>query len=167
VHTVVTQVEKSNPGEDDNFLPKMKEFLVQADEDVTQLRRQGEQMNDKFSEACAKFGENPKDVTPEELFGTFKNFVEDVVKADRDNRRAKEELRKAAERAIAAEKKAKQTPGDKVRVQAKDGKDKGILDDLTAELESGTAFRGRRQNRRPPRGAHPRTGAVKVDSSEV
>jgi len=154
IRNTMSSVEKGEPVPGDLFLSTMRKFTETADEGLQQAKQQGELMEEKYKEACAKFGEDTS-TAPEDFFKIFKDLVQDVADAVKLNRKAKEEERKAKERAARA---AAQADRAREMRGPSSGRDRGVLDDLTAELESG-AFR--RQRQRPARGAHPRTGAVK------
>lgn len=149
----------------DCFVDKVETFLKGAEEDLQRVTSTEEQMKAKFTEACTLFGESAADTTPEDLFGIFAEFSASLQQAQRENREVREAQRRADDKAAAEAARAAATRNKRQKIRVDDdGKDKGIMDDLTAALASGSAFRkGPRKNRRP-RGAV--TGRTASSSSE-
>lgn len=106
------------------------------------------------SQACVKFGENPAEIGPSDIFGIFTTFVQQLQVAKKERDRAKQAEQRALEAKAAEEKRVKEKQSKRagVTMLPDDGKEKGIMDDLVAELASGSAFRkGKRKNRRGAR----------------
>ena len=94
------------------------------------------------------------------MFGIFTSFVDSLQRTKKENERVKQAAKKAADQKAAEEKRAlEKRQRAAVAVLPDDGKETGIMDDLVAELASGSAFRkGKRKNRRGGREAAPDKG---------
>ena len=86
--------------------------------------------------------------------------MDSLQQTKKENERVKQAAKKAADQKAAEEKRAlERRERAAVAVLPDDGKEKGIMDDLVAELASGSAFRkGKRKNRRGGREVAPNNG---------
>lgn len=142
----------------DKFAEKFEPFTEVCGKEVALLISTQKQMTTKFSEACTFFGEDPKDIEPMELFGIFAEFMKDLQNAEKENLKSAEDKRKAEAReremAEKEKRKKKKKPGNRRKTMNlnENSEDKGIMDDLVAELSNGSAF-GRQRRRKGGGGA--------------
>ncbi|KAH6581690.1 hypothetical protein BASA60_002277 [Batrachochytrium salamandrivorans] len=149
----------------------MATFHAKATKIYTNLDERFKIAEAGFEKAVNLYGEDPKNATPEEFFGTFSKFTLAFLAAKADNETAvakERELKKREEAKKATEdrrRKKKEDVGGKSSMAEKDGG----LDDLISAIRTGKAFGGGSDPNPAPaprqRRAHPREGTRGADGS--
>lgn len=140
------------PEQGDKFNDKMKEFLRNAQGEFTRVQEQHKLMDRAFGELLAWFCIDRKKAPIDEFFGDLQNFLKDFDRAHKENTKIREQLAKQKrikEQKDSAQQMRKQkTLRKRLDITGDDDKE-GVLDDLLAQLSTGSAFdRGRRRNRK-------------------
>ncbi|KAJ2758627.1 hypothetical protein IWQ56_005951 [Coemansia nantahalensis] len=146
----------SNPH--DRFLLTIRRFVVEAQEQYDSLASQFTAMEDAFGSAMLLYGEEPRGMAPEELFGVFKTFTASFGQAHKDNvrdrerKKAAEKRRKQIEQQIEQKRMAKQnraarlaTGASRIRDAARDaesGTDMDLASDDAADAGAAPAGNG-------------------------
>ncbi|EGF79568.1 hypothetical protein BATDEDRAFT_89642 [Batrachochytrium dendrobatidis JAM81] len=142
----------------------MRSFHAKSTKIYTDLDERFKVAEKDFEKALLLYGEDVKNATPEEFFGTFAKFTSAYLAAKSDN-----ETAVAKERELKKREEAKKASEDKRRKKREDGGEKsnmaskdGGLDDLISAIRTGKAFGNGTDTAPPPasrqRRAQPRDG---------
>ncbi|CAL8098933.1 unnamed protein product [Calicophoron daubneyi] len=141
---------------DDKFMDVMKEFVISAGTQITQLETMFERMRDRFVAVAKYLAFDPNKYHMENLFSDLKTFYLSYVRAIEDNakRRALEERKKRALEEQARRNRERQEKGHtSVGTAGQRGpaeEEANVIDNLMEALKSGAAFGdGPNRGRRP------------------
>jgi hypothetical protein len=137
----------------DKFHEKMKEFLKRAQGEFTRLQEQYKLMDRAFSELLNYFCLDRKKAPIDEFFGDLNNFLKDFERARLENAKIREQMerQKRIKEQRDNQKQTRQQKQQRKRIDITGDDDKeGVLDDLLASLQTGSAFdRGKKRGRKP------------------
>ncbi|VEN48316.1 unnamed protein product [Callosobruchus maculatus] len=144
-----------SPLANDQFVPVMREFQATATCRLAEVEDQYQDMKNRFERAVRLFGEDATTAQPDEFFGVFDAFLNQLTEARQDNenqrRRQEEEEKRAKQEAelkkLTLERKHSRegilTSINKslsLKRGEKNTDDKGEFDDLISALRTGDVF---------------------------
>lgn len=129
----------------DRFVEVMGEFKNMAIAEFETLNARFEELNKAVVAMAECFGEDPKNIKPEEFFALINNFNKMFEAAHKMNvqKREADAKQKAKEAAENARKAAKTKAAEEKKAEVTSG----TLDDMASNLRDGTALRSKRESR--------------------
>jgi len=142
--TVSTSMETSFKESKEKFVEVMTKFLEKAKADLEQMSMNFKIMEDKYKDTVTFFGEDAKQMQPEEFFGTIVRFSQAVQEAKKQNELAAVNEEKTKRREEAKQK--RQAEMDAKKKTAGKGTDAhdNVVDELFGALAGGNLFKNRR-----------------------
>ncbi|XP_010224807.1 PREDICTED: protein diaphanous homolog 1, partial [Tinamus guttatus] len=138
--------------EKDKFVEKMTSFIKDAKEQYDKLRMMHSNMENLFKELGQYFLFDPKKTSIEDFFMDLSNFKNTFLQAVKDNQKRRETEEKMR-RAKLAKEKAEKERLEKLQKREQlidmnaEGDGTGVMDSLLEALQSGDAFRRKRESR--------------------
>ncbi|ORX92728.1 FH2-domain-containing protein [Basidiobolus meristosporus CBS 931.73] len=151
---VATELEKHHSSAEkaeDPFAVIMKEFMVHAQEDFSNMDVKFKAMEVAYQEIVTLYGEDPKSTAPEEFFGVFKSFITLFAKASKDNASLRDKQAQMAKRKKRDEErealKAQKKETAEVESPGPVDDEKGVMDNLLENLRKGNSVEATRKIR--------------------
>ncbi|XP_059163759.1 disheveled-associated activator of morphogenesis 2-like [Physella acuta] len=144
---------KLNITSQDKFVSVMKDFCTVAAYNFTSVEDSYNEMKQKYETILKAFCEDPKQVQPEDFFGTIDSFVTGMIDTRHENEKFKkqkdeedkrkqleEQLKKEREKRIMLRRGSNLTDKKGSANTATENGDKGEFDDLISALRTGDVF---------------------------